>query len=313
MGATLTTVVVNWNTVGLLDDCLASIVAATPDGMVNDIVLVDNASSDGSADHVAAQWPQVRVIRSATNEGFCRANNRAIRDSDSEFVLLVNTDARLQPGGIAALLQPFAADPQVAVVGPRLVYADRTFQRWTAGRIPTLTSMSAWLLGWDRLCGNTIRGVYLHRDDIAPVDVDWVSSAVMALRRSALDDIGLLDERIFVYMDDVDLCHRATRAGWRVRYAADTTAVHFMGASSRATAGGAAPQALRSLNRWFRRERGRTAYRALVGLEVAGFGLRALAHATRAATRDPEARAQALRRSRNHLVHLRHAMEPLDA
>ena len=147
----LTTIVVNWNTVGLLDDCLASVEAATPAGLTNDVVVVDNGSTDGSVEHLARHWPGVRVIVNAENVGFCRANNQAIRETDSEYLLLVNTDARLHPGGVAALIRHLQDDPRAAVVGPRLVYGDGTFQRWTAGRLPRLGSMAVYLLGLDRL------------------------------------------------------------------------------------------------------------------------------------------------------------------
>lgn len=311
MGADLTTIVVNWNTVGLLDECLASIVAATPTGLVNEIVVVDNASTDGSAEHVEDNWPGVRVLHNERNEGFCRANNRAIRETDSDTVLLVNTDARLRPDGIAGLLAYFERDDRAAVVGPRLEYADGTFQRWTAGRLPDLLSMSAWLLGWERIRwpGNDVRGLYLARDTTTPFRPEWVTSAVMALRRSALDEIGLLDERIFVYMDDVDLCGRAVAAGWHVWYAADVTAVHFMGASSGSARGAASPEAIRALNRWFRREHGRPAAKALQAIEVAGFAARAGAHGARSLLGRPHARD----RARHHLTHLRLAWEPIDA
>ena len=303
----LTTIVVNWNTVGLLDDCLASIVAATPPGMTNDVVVVDNGSTDGSADHVSAAWPAVRVLRSPTNVGFCRANNLAIRDSDSPIVLLVNTDARLHAGGIAALLRYFDDDARAAVVGPRLVYGDGTFQRWTAGRLPGPVSMGTFLLGLDRVGPGAARrlGLYLGADVAEPFRPQWVTSAVMAVRRSALDEIGLLDERIFVYMDDVDLCARALAAGWHVWYAADTTATHFMGSSSKRATGKASPEALRALNRWYVREHGTAAGIALRTAELAGFGLRAGVHGALALTGRPGARSQLSA----HATHLRLALE----
>ena len=269
MTADLATVVVNWNTVGLLDECLASIFAATPASLHNEVVVVDNGSTDGSVEHLRRHWPDVRLIVNPDNQGFCRANNAAVRATDAPLLLLVNTDARLQPDNIAGLLRYFRDDPQAAVVGPRLTYADGTFQRWTAGRLPGLRSLAAFLLGLDRVGPWRGAGHYLGADTGEAFRPEWVSSAVMAVRRSALEEVGLLDEDIFVYMDDVDLCARVTAAGWHVWYAAETTAAHFMGASSTRVTGRASPEALRALNRWYVRRHGAAAGRVLRGVEVA--------------------------------------------
>ncbi|QTE29272.1 glycosyltransferase family 2 protein [Pengzhenrongella sicca] len=307
----VTTVVVNWNTVGLLDECLASILAATPPGVANDVVVVDNGSTDGSLEHLAAAWPHVRVLANPENVGFCRANNRAIRATRSPYLLLVNTDARLPVGGIDALLRYFEEDDRAAVVGPRLVYGDGAFQRWTAGRLPAAGSMAVYLFGLDRVGPRALRrrGLYLGADTRQPFRPAWVSSAVMAVRRAALDEIGLLDERIFVYMDDVDLCARAGAAGWHVWYAADVTATHFMGSSSRRATGRASPEALRALNRWYVRRHGRAAGLALRATELAGFTARAVLHGVAALGGRPGSRSQAAA----HATHLRLALERIDA
>jgi GT2 family glycosyltransferase len=276
--ADLTVIVVNWNTVDLLDDCLQSILDHGPKGQRSEIVVVDNASSDGSLEHLEANWPSVRVIANDVNVGFCRANNQAIRVTDSPFLLLVNTDARLTAGCVDAMLGYLHRDRHAAVVGPRLVYGDGSFQRWTAGQSLSLRSCATYLLGLDRLAARCppLSGMYLPYDTDQSFKPGWVSSAVMLVRRQALDEVGLLDESIFVYMDDVDLCQRATDRGWNVWYAADTTAVHFMGASTKRQTGKASPEALRALNQWYERRHGRQSARALRALEAAGFGARAV-------------------------------------
>ena len=305
----LTTIVVNWNTVGLLDDCLASIDAATPAGTSNHVIVVDNGSTVGSVEHLARRWPDVQVIANRENVGFCRANNQAIRASSASLLLLVNTDARLHPGGIAALQRYFDTDPRAAVVGPRLVYGDGAFQRWTAGRLPRLASMAVFLLGFDRLRPLRRRGLYLGGDVDEPFRPEWVSSAVMALRRQALDEVGLLDERIFVYMDDVDLCSRMTDAGWHVWYASDVTATHFMGSSSKRATGRASPEALRALNRWYVRRHGAAAGGVLRAVEAVGFAARAVLHGLAALVGRPSSRAQLA----VHTTNLRLALERIDA
>lgn len=315
MTADVATIVVNWNTVGLLDDCLASIIAATPASVRNQIVVVDNGSTDGSVAHLAARWPEVTVIANAENVGFCRANNAAIRATDAPVVLLVNTDARLQPGNVAAFCDYLARDPQTAVVGPRLVYGDGAFQRWTAGRLPALGAAAVFFLGLDRLRAGQHRGLYLGRDTRGSFQPQWVSSAVMAIRREALDDVGLLDEQIFVYMDDVDLCSRMLARGWRVWYAAETTATHFMNGSSQRAVGRVSPEALRAFNRWYVRRHGRLSGLGLRGLEVLGFGARVLVHSLvqTAGHRGGAGghRAEAAARRSAHAVYLRLALEPV--
>jgi len=308
----LTTVIVNWNTVGLLDDCLQSLVDHLPPGMTNEVIVVDNASADGSVEHLAREWPWVQVIANTENVGFCRANNQAIRASRGEVLLLINTDARVTPGCIETMLGYFERDPRAGVVGPRLEYGDGSFQRWTAGRDLTLGSCANYFLMLDRLADRfpALAGIYLAHDTDEPFNPGWVSSAVMAVRRAAFDDVGLLDESIFVYMDDVDLCARMTDGGWRIWYAADATAVHFMGGSTIPTTGKASPEALRALNRWYERRHGRGETTAVRALEVVGFGARAAADATRGVVRrNPAARRQA----RAHWTHVKLSLEPTHA
>ena len=309
--ADLTTIIVNWNTVDLLDDCLRSVDENVPHGMTNRTIVVDNASHDGSVETLRRDWPDVEVIANEENVGFCRANNQALRVTTSPFVLLINTDARLTEGALATMLDRLAADPRAAVVGPRLEYGDGSFQRWTAGASFSLRSLASYFLGFDRFADRVpaLAGIYLAHDTDQAFEPGWVSSAVMLLRRDALDEIGLLDDRIFVYMDDVDLCQRAVDAGWHVWYAADATAVHFMGASTKRTTGKASPEALRALNRWFVRRRGPNAGRALRLIEAAGFGARVAAHGTRSIVRrDPAGRRQAAA----HLTHLKLSLERID-
>ena len=308
--ADVATVIVNWNTADLLDGCLTSIAEHTPAGLVNDVVVVDNASEDGSVELVRRRWPAVRVIANDENVGFCRANNQALRVTDAPVVLLINSDARLTPGCLEAMLGHLARDPRAAVVGPRLVYGDGSFQRWTAGRSLDLRSCANHYLGLDRWSDRlpSLASIYLAHDTAESFRPGWVSSAVMLLRRDALDEIGLLDERIFVYMDDVDLCQRATDAGWHVWYAADATAVHLMGATTRRVTGKASPEAVRALNRWYRRRHGPGATRALRAVEAVGFGARALAYGTRSLLPGGD-RAAARRQAAAHATHLRLSLE----
>ncbi len=252
----LTTVIVNWNTADLLDGTIENVLKYAATGRTNEIIVVDNDSADESMAMMAEKWPDIRVIQMGENAGFCRANNAAIRDSDSEYVLMINTDGRLAEDTLDTMLSHMEAHDDCAVVGPRLEYGDGSFQRWTGGEIPTVRSVANFSFGLDRFGARVpaFRGVYASRHDAgAPRSCGWVSSAVMLVRRAGFDDFGLLDDDVFLYMDDVDLCDRAIDAGWTVRYAAETTAVHYMSASSKRQEGAVSPEAMRSAIAWFGR------------------------------------------------------------
>ena len=310
--ADVAVVIVNWNTVDLLDECLQSVVDHGPSDLRTEVIVVDNASRDGSVAHLRRHWPSVRVIENDENVGFCRANNQAIRTTDAPNLLLINTDARLTEGCADTMLGYLERDPRAAVVGPRLVYGDGTFQRWTAGRSLSLGSCASYYLGFDRLARQVpaLSGIYLPFDTDQPFRPGWVTSAVMLLRRAALDDIGLLDEEIFVYMDDVDLCQRATDSGWNVWYAADTTAVHFMGASTKRETGKVSPEAMRAFNRWYERRHGTRSARAVRAMQTVGFGARAGLHTINGLVhRDDASRGAA----RAHWTRCKLSLESADA
>ncbi|MFA9565379.1 MAG: glycosyltransferase family 2 protein, partial [Acidimicrobiales bacterium] len=274
----IATVIVNWNTADLLEGVLRNLGEHLPEDA--SVLVVDNDSADDSVERVDAGFPDVEVIQMGENAGFCRANNAGIEASDSEFVLLINTDARLTDGCLEGMLSYFERDPRCAIVGPRLTYADESFQRWTGGRLPTVASTSSFYFFLDRFSDRVpaLSSVYLAHDTDEPFPCGWVSSAVMLLRRDALDEFGLMDDRIFLYMDDVDLCQRAHDAGWTTWYAADQTAVHFMNGTSTKVVGTASPEAARSANRWFTRHHGPRAGLAMRASQAGGFGLRAAGH-----------------------------------
>ena len=252
----LTVVIVNWNTVGLLDDCLRSLDDhGPPPGAHRGRRGGQRLPRRVGRAPAAQQWPAVRVIANDENVGFCRANNQAIRGQHRcAYLLLINTDARLHRG----LPRPHdraasRRDPRAGVIGPRLVYGDGSFQRWTAGRELSLAVLRQLLpaAGPDGASAVPAPGRHLpalrHRRAL-PTGLG-VERGDGRCGATPLDDVGLLDERIFVYMDDVDLCRRMTDGGWNVWYEADATAVHFMGASTRRQTGKASPEALRAFNR----------------------------------------------------------------
>lgn len=308
----VTAVIVNWNTADLLEGCLENLRDHGPTGRSMEVVVVDNDSADDSVERVRSGWPDVTVIEMGENAGFCRANNAAIRATDSEHLLLINTDGRLTEGALDRMLAYLDADPLAAVVGPRLEYGDGTFQRWTGGELLTLRSLANYMFFLDKLSDRrpALRSVYAAHDTDEPYTCGWVSSAVMLLRRAALDDIGLLDERIFLYMDDIDLCQRAVEGGWHVWYAADAHAVHYMSGTSKKVSGGVSPETIRSAIRWYARRNPKGATAAFQAIAASGFGVRAGLYGVRALVGDQK--DEAARMAGAHLKMSRLCLERPD-
>ena len=275
-GGGVSVLVINWNTRELLEPCLSSVLSGDAADLVEEVVVVDNGSTDGSVDELEARWPQVKVVRNTDNLGYTKASNQGLAHCHGDYVLLLNTDAWLTPGALPRMVERMASDPRCAVIGPRLEYGDGRWQRWTAGRAPGLGSAAAYLLFLDRTKRFALRSIYLGADVDRPLQCDWVSSACMLVRRSAFTEIGGMDETYFCYMDDVDVCQRMRDLGWTVWYDPTARAVHLMGgATTKERTSLASPMALRSFNRYFSRQHGRRSAAMLRVLQVSGYGARA--------------------------------------
>ena len=222
----LSIVIVSWNTQDILRRCLDSIrTAAPPLGF--DVIIVDNASTDGSPDMVSSEFPEFTVIRNKENLGFAAANNIGIQRAVAGFVMLLNPDTELCPGTVARMSSFAREHPNVGIIGPRLVMPDGQLQK-SGRRFPTFMGEFLSVTRLSRVFKSFHdRNVGWGREDFdAITEVDEVSGACMLIRRSALDEIGLLDERFFMYYEDVDLCCRLKKAGWKVVYMGEGAVVH---------------------------------------------------------------------------------------
>jgi len=227
----LAIVIVTYNSAGEIGALLESLtdpVPATP----HEILIVDNASSDRTIALIRGSWPEVRVIESPSNIGFAAANNRAIRATSSELVLLLNPDTRVPPGAIDRLVAEIDARPDVAVVGPRIVDGQGRAELSFGRMISPLAELRQKILvtGNDRGIGPIVSVV--ERMTRRSRDVDWVSGACLLIRRSDLEAVGLLDERFFLYTEDVDLCASVRARKRIVRFAADVEIQHLRGRSA---------------------------------------------------------------------------------
>lgn len=218
---------VNYKTTDLLLKCLDSI-RQQEIRMEYRIVVIDNHSQDGGMERVKAAYPEVVVIENGTNNGYAIAVNQAIRLFESDYILLLNPDIEVKSGAIDALVNFMDATPDVGITGGKLFYPDGTLQyscrtfftlpvivyrRTFLGKLfPESPVLTCHLMAdWDH---NTVR------------DVDWVLGACMMIRRSALKDVGLMDERFFLYFEDVDWCYRMKKGGWRVCYVPQAEMIH---------------------------------------------------------------------------------------
>ena len=223
-------VVVNYNAGPALIDCVDSVLAETP---APELVVLDHASTDGSIEALRRARPGVRVVASGGNLGYARAANLGIAATRAALVAVLNPDTVLRPGAGAALAARFAAEPDLGAAGPRLHNTDGTVYP-SARRIPSLVDAVGHGLLFFVWQDNPFTRRYRETDadPTRPRDVDWVSGAAVWLRRSALDDIGGWDERYFMYVEDVDLCWRLRRAGWRVAYEPTGMVEHLLGLST---------------------------------------------------------------------------------
>lgn len=269
-------VIVNYNTADLLIETLEQLPAGMPGDVDWKVFVADNDSADDSVERLRAGFPDVDLVQLGYNAGFCRGNNAAIRRGEADYVLLVNTDTRLFPDTVSQLLETMLEHPRAAVVAPKLEFADGTFQTASAGAPFTLRSYLSWTTGLSRFSDRwpALEGSYTTRDHGRAREVGWVCSACMLLRRSAVEEVGLMDERIFLYMDDVDLCTRVRDAGWTVWHRGDVRAVHFMSGGALRKPGTISPYTIQSLTSWFDRRYGGWRSVALRGAGTLAHGLR---------------------------------------
>jgi GT2 family glycosyltransferase len=227
----LSVAVVSWNTRELLLACLAAIEPGAAPYSVETIV-VDNASSDGSVEAVRERFPGVQVIANAENRGFTRANNQALAVARGRFLLLLNSDAEPRPGSLATLLRYMETHPECGACGPRLVFPDGRLQP-NGRRLPTFWREFLAASGLRRLNPDAFadRLEWGRSDFSLTVEVGEVSGACLMTRREVVDQVGPMDERLFMFYEEVDWCARMQAAGWKIAYVAEAEVVHHMAQS----------------------------------------------------------------------------------
>jgi N-acetylglucosaminyl-diphospho-decaprenol L-rhamnosyltransferase len=260
-GMDLSIVILNYNTREHLRACIGALLAegstSLSGGAVQaELLVVDNASSDGSADMVAAEFPWVDLIRSPRNGGFAFGNNQALTRARGAHILLLNPDTLIPPGGIGRLIERLEAHPEAGIVGPKLLRPNGSMHLACRRSFPTPPTAFYRFSGLARLFPTSPRfGRYnlTFVDPDLPMEVDAVCGACMLVRREVLERIGLLDERFFMYGEDLDWCLRARDAGWTVRYEPSVVVQHQHGAASRKRALRATFHFFRAMDLFYRK------------------------------------------------------------
>jgi hypothetical protein len=226
--------IVAFRTPDLLRRCLSAVLMERG-SLEMDVTVVDNASDDGSVDVVRSEFPWVRVIANPRNVGFGAAHNQALRQAVGRYWLVLNSDTVAAPGALRTLVNALDTDPSLAIAGPKLLYPDGTVQP-SRRRFPTVATLFLESTQLQRFWPDNavLRRYYVEdRGDEDAQEVDWLVGACLCLRPEAIRQVGLFDERFFMYSEEIDLCRRLRAAGWRVRYVPRAAVVHLEGASSR--------------------------------------------------------------------------------
>ena len=226
-------IIVNWNTKKLLRDCLSSVYEHAGD-IDYEIIVIDNASTDGSAEMVKSDFQQVILIENSDNRGFAAANNQGIAFAKGKYVLLLNSDTVVLDNAIAKTVRFADKNPQAAVTGCKVLNPDRTLQR-TCFMFPSVLNMllsSTYL--YKLFPKNGFFGreqmTWWDRNDVRPVDV--VTGCIMLVRQEAIEQVGMMDEQFFMYCEETDWCYRFWKKDWKVMFAPVGEIIHFGGQST---------------------------------------------------------------------------------
>jgi len=226
----LSIIIVNYNTQALLAACLRSVFVAL-DSVSAEVWVVDNTSADDSVQTVRSEFPTVQLIVNQQNVGFARANNQALRQAQGRVWVLLNPDTQVAPEALLALRQAFVTKPAAGIIGPQLLNADGSVQP-SCGEFASPRTEFVFQFFLFKLFPSAFPlGSQVHPWQVADYQrarrVDWVSGACLAIRREAAEKVGLLDESIFMYGEDMEWCWRVRQAGYSVWFWPESKVTHY--------------------------------------------------------------------------------------
>jgi GT2 family glycosyltransferase len=227
----LSIIIVSFNSHTDLEACLESLTTAPP-RVDHEIVVVDNASTDGTPDYLRSRWPGIRLVSSEANVGFARANNIGIRQTFGELVLLLNPDTIVPAGAVDGLVRVLDAHSDAAIAGPRIVDRRGRAEVSFGKTISPFGELRQKVLTRGHSKGVPFIHGFVERLTRRSRPVGWVSGACLLVRRQDLEAVGLMDERFFLYTEDVDLCESVRARGRKVLFEADVEIIHQRGQSA---------------------------------------------------------------------------------
>lgn len=215
----LSIIIVSFNTRQLLKDCLISIFDQTL-SLTFEVLVVDNASTDGSVEMLKKEFPKVKLISNSQNLGFAKANNLALRQAQGELLLLLNSDTLVLDNAITKMVKFMKESPNVGIVGPKLLNPDKSPQPST-GKFLNLWASFLWLIGAERLG--------LTRSSPGEIkETDWISGACLMVRHEVLNKVGFLDENFFMYLEEMELCYRVKNVGFKIYFYPSSQVLHLV-------------------------------------------------------------------------------------
>jgi len=251
----LSVVIVNWNTCSYLRQCLESLSEERHGGTQIEVIVVDNASTDGSAQMVRQEFPWVRLVANSGNAGYAKGNNQGISLAEGRYVLLLNPDTVVPKGALGKLTAWMDSHPDVGAVGVRLLNPDGSVQP-SCRSFPEPAYLLYESLGLTLLFPHSRRfGAYRMTwfGHDREMDVDQPMGSALAIRREAVEDVGLLDEQFPIFFNEVDWCYRARQKGWRIVFTPDVEIVHYGGRSTSQVRLSAIMESHRSLVRFYQK------------------------------------------------------------
>lgn len=273
----ISVVIVNWNTRELLLDCVASLIEQTRASTL-EIIVVDNDSRDGSMEALAERFPQVISIRNPDNLGFSKANNQGLRIARGRYLCLVNSDVKALDGVLDKLRAFMEAQPDVGAVAPRTVGGDLKLRK-NCREYPSIRNALCQAVFLDQLFPSVgaFRGRDLRDYDYATTrEIEVLSGCFLMVRRAVIEKVGMLDERFFIYSEDVDWCKRIRAGGWKVVYLPSAEAIHYGGSSSTVERVLFNREMLKANLQYWRKHHGRAATLLFWALQILGATLRAV-------------------------------------
>jgi len=269
----VSSIIISYNTREMTLRCLRTLEGELA-GIDAEVIVVDNASKDGSVEAIQTEFPGTRVIASTTNDGFGAANNRAMRQARGKYFLLLNSDAFPQTGAIGKQVEYLDKRPEAGVVGPRLLNEDGSLQR-SCYRFPTPLQCWAENLWLSTLFPeNSCLGDYRRWEHDSERNVEWIVGACMLVRRKVVEQVGGFDEGFFMYAEETDWQRRMRDAGWRIAFTPTAEVVHLGGASGAAEKARVNRNFFDSLDRYERKHHGLAGLVLLRGAMIVGCGLR---------------------------------------